>query len=43
MGNWLYFLPDFEKGTTLFYDTDGAKRQADLARIKAFCVKSDKC
>ena len=42
-GNWLYFLPDFEKNTTLFYDKDGPKRQADLQRIKDYCVKTQKC
>ena len=42
-GNWMYFLPDFEHGTTLFYDKDGPKRQADLQRIKDYCVKTQKC
>jgi UPF0755 protein len=42
-GSWLYFLPDFEKNTTLFYDKDGPKRQADLQRIKDYCVKTQKC
>ncbi len=42
-GNWLYFLPDFEKNTTLFYDKDGPQRQADLQRIKDYCVKTQKC
>jgi UPF0755 protein len=42
-GNWLYFLPDFENNTTLFYDKDGPKRQADLQRIKDYCVKTQKC
>ena len=42
-GNWLYFLPDFEKGTTLFYDQDGPKRQADLQRIKDYCLETQKC
>ena len=42
-GSWLYFLPDFQHGTTLFYDKDGPQRQADLARIKAWCVKTQKC
>jgi UPF0755 protein len=42
-GSWLYFLPDFEHGTTLFYDKDGPQRQADLQRIKAYCLKTQKC
>ena len=42
-GSWLYFLPDFENGTTLFYDKDGPKRQADLQRIKDYCVETQKC
>ena len=42
-GDWIYFLPDFEKGTTLFYAEDGPKRQADLQRIKDYCVQTQKC
>lgn len=42
-GKWLYFLPDFENGTTLYYVKDGPKRHADLERIKAYCVKTQKC
>jgi UPF0755 protein len=42
-GSWLYFLPDFENGTTLFYDQDGPKRRADLQRIKSYCLKTQKC
>jgi UPF0755 protein len=42
-GNWLYFLPDFENNSTLFYDRDGPKRQADLQRIKDYCVETQKC
>ena len=42
-GKWLYFLPDFENGTTLYYEKDGPQRQADLKRIKEYCVKTQKC
>ncbi len=42
-GKWLYFLPDFENGTTLYYEKDGPKRQADLQRIKDYCVRTQKC
>jgi UPF0755 protein len=42
-GSWLFFLPDFQHGTTLYYDQDGPKRQADLTRIKNYCLQTQKC
>lgn len=42
-GSWLYFLPDFEHHTTLYYTSDNAQRRRDLARIQAFCQRSSAC
>lgn len=41
-GNWLYFVPDFESGTTLFTDSY-AQHLRNVAKAKAFCQTSDKC
>lgn len=41
-GNWLYFVPDFEKGTTLFTDNyDEHLRNAEKA--KEYCRTHDEC
>ncbi|WP_182376547.1 endolytic transglycosylase MltG [Nocardioides sp. WS12] len=41
-GNWLYFVPDFEKGTTLFTDSyDEHLRNAEKA--KEYCRTHDEC
>lgn len=42
-GPWLYFLPDFEHHTTLYYTSNSAQRRRDLARIQAFCQRSSAC
>lgn len=41
-GPWLYFVPDFEKGTTLFTD-DYQQHLRNAEKAKAFCRKSDAC
>lgn len=41
-GNWLYFVPDFEQGTTLF-TASYAQHQRNVEKAKQFCRDSDKC
>lgn len=41
-GDWLYFVPDFENGTTLFTDSY-AQHQRNVAKARVFCRTSDKC
>ncbi|RLV50202.1 endolytic transglycosylase MltG [Nocardioides mangrovicus] len=42
-GSWLYFLPDYENNTTLFFDEDGPARQKALADLKKYCQTHDSC
>ena len=41
-GDWLYFVPDYEHHTTHFSKTY-AEHQVWVAKLKAFCAKSDVC
>lgn len=41
-GDWLYFVPDFEKGTTVFSD-NLADHEAAAERARAFCRDSEEC
>jgi UPF0755 protein len=41
-GDWLYFVPDYEHHTTHFSETY-AEHQIWVAKLKAFCAKSDVC
>jgi UPF0755 protein len=41
-GDWLYFVPDYEHHTTHFSKTY-AEHQIWVAKLKAFCAKSDEC
>ena len=41
-GDWLYFVPDYEHHTTHFSETY-AEHQVWVAKLKAFCAKSDVC
>ena len=41
-GNWLYFVPDFEKGTTLF-TSSYAEHVRNANKAKEFCRTSEKC
>ena len=41
-GDWLYFVPDYEHHTTHFSKTY-AEHQIWVAKLKAFCAKSDVC
>ena len=41
-GDWLYFVPDYEHHTTHFSKTY-AEHQNWVAKLKAFCAKSDVC
>lgn len=41
-GDWLFFVPDFEKGTTLFTD-DYDEHLENVERAKEYCRTSDEC
>lgn len=41
-GNWLYFVPDFENGTTLFTD-DYQQHLRNAERAKEYCRTHDEC
>ena len=41
-GNWLYFVPDFEKRTTLF-TADYNEHLRNAERAKEYCRKSEEC
>lgn len=41
-GDWLYFVPDFENGTTLFTD-DYAEHQRNAEKAKEYCRQSEDC
>ncbi|MFC7502453.1 endolytic transglycosylase MltG [Nocardioides sp. GCM10030258] len=41
-GNWLYFVPDFEKGTTLFTD-DYDEHLRNAEKAKEYCRTHDEC
>lgn len=41
-GDWLYFVPDFEKGTTLF-TADYNEHLRNAERAKEYCRQSEEC
>jgi peptidoglycan lytic transglycosylase G len=41
-GDWLYFVPDYEHHTTHFSETY-AEHQKWVAKLKAYCAKSEEC
>ncbi|MCW2756981.1 MAG: hypothetical protein JWO46_727 [Nocardioidaceae bacterium] len=41
-GPWLYFVPDFENGTTLFTDSY-AQHQKNVEKAKEYCRTHDSC